>query len=222
MEFCTVYYLERNDGIQEEELMNWVSVIPDTKRNRMKNSAIYPSQRERILAYMLLQYGLIREYNLFYTPLIEKGEYGKPYFRDRGDICFNISHCRAAVACGLSSDDIGVDVQHIAPYKEKTAAYFMTEEELKGCPENEKDLYFTRLWSLKESYVKYQGHGIFQPDRLHQISVKEGSDPRGFQISSFAMDGYYMAVCGNMEPCIKKVSYEELKEQFSLSFPKKL
>ncbi len=220
MSHCTVYYLDPIQEITEQDLSDLIPFLPPHKREQIYSSRFVPFRVQSALAYLLLRYGLTEIYGIETIPLIEKGKQGKPFFPDLPDICFNISHCRNAVACGLSSKPIGVDVQHIVPYKETVASFFMTEDERNAAFKGDRDLNFTRLWSMKESYVKYLGTGIF--GSVFKTPISEGDDPRGFRIRSHLMEGYYLSACGEEEPILKKLSFEELKNQLSLSFQENL
>ena len=74
---------------------------------------------------------------------------------------FNLSHCREAVACVLSNQPVGIDIESIRPIKESLVRYTMNdaEQELIFSALN-PDVAFTRLWTRKEAVMKLSGHGL--------------------------------------------------------------
>jgi 4'-phosphopantetheinyl transferase len=79
---------------------------------------------------------------------------------------FNLSHTRGAVACGIATGcPIGVDIEdetrtadHLAIAKSHFAAAEFSL--LRAVSESERATLFTRLWTLKEAYIKACGQGL--------------------------------------------------------------
>ncbi len=103
---------------------------------------------------------------------IEKGIHGKPFFVDSG-VQFNISHCKGMAACAVSKIFcLGIDVENVRPYRENVAKRVMTGLELQKLEQAEdKDEFFFRVWTAKESLVKMSGDGIIR--ELNQMDSLE-------------------------------------------------
>lgn len=88
---------------------------------------------------------------------------GKPYFTDI-PVEFSISHCKGyavCAVCGRGEGAIGVDCEIIRPFREASMRRIFSPDEMtmiKGS--DSPDLLCTRLWTLKEAYVKYTGTGL--------------------------------------------------------------
>lgn len=118
-------------------------------------------QRQCVLAYLLLKRELKEEYGLTVNPLFEYGEHGKPTIVGHPEIHFNMSHCREAVACAVSTRPVGVDVESIGRYKESLVRYTMNDDECRRIFEAElPEVEFIRLWTMKEALLKLTGEGI--------------------------------------------------------------
>lgn len=118
-------------------------------------------RRQNVLAYQLLKQGLSEGYGITGNPLFEYNEHGKPAIVGHPEICFNLSHCKEAVACVISDAPVGVDVESIRSYKDSLAQYTMSDEELQSIKAStEPGLMFTRLWTMKEAALKLIGTGI--------------------------------------------------------------
>ncbi len=118
-------------------------------------------QRQCVLAYLLLKRELKEEYGLTVNPLFEYGEHGKPTIVGHPEIHFNMSHCREAVACAVSTRPVGVDVESIGRYKESLVRYTMNDDECRRIFEAKlPEVEFIRLWTMKEALLKLTGEGI--------------------------------------------------------------
>lgn len=144
-------------GSVEKEIDKCISLERLAYANRFKFKYL---QLQEKLSYILLRVGLYREYNIFEFHDIGIGEYGKPYLVGCDNIFFNMSHCRKGVACGISSGEIGIDIQDYVAYDQAMAQMFMSEEEIQSAQRGRKSELFTKIWALKESYGKYTGKGI--------------------------------------------------------------
>ena len=72
---------------------------------------------EHETAYRLLAYAVQEVYGLS-LPEIACDSRGKPFFPQRQEICFNLSHCRGLAVCGISAFPLGVDCESIRSLRE--------------------------------------------------------------------------------------------------------
>ena len=101
-------------------------------------------------------------------------EKGKPYFQNMPEIYFNLSHCKGMAVCLLSGEECGADVEQkreIRPLVLKKV--FSPEEQAFIMQSKDPALYFTKFWTLKESYVKAIGTGIAFPLRKVNFSFTQ-------------------------------------------------
>lgn len=79
---------------------------------------------------------------------------------------FNLSHCAGIVVCAFAYErEVGIDSENVNSKRRITsiARRFFTPSETKSLlsvPEHAQPLTFSRLWTLKEAYVKARGLGI--------------------------------------------------------------
>jgi len=120
----------------------------------------------------LLAHGLLRAVLSRYGELaaarwrFTAGQYGRPEIANPdapAGLRFNLSHtCNRIVVLVHSSADAGVDVERVGRVRNPTALsrrFFTAEEHesVLSLPEEARDAYFVRLWTLKEAYVKARG-----------------------------------------------------------------
>lgn len=92
--------------------------------------------------------------------------YGKPFLKDYENLFFNLSHSGCMVACVVADVPCGIDIQLVQPCNLRLAHRFFTEDEgeaLEQMPnKKERDLFFTSLFSGKESHAKRDGISAVQ------------------------------------------------------------
>lgn len=170
--------------------------------------------REHQMALSLLAYGLRREYGIRQLPAIGRQSLGKPYFPEYPDIYFNYSHSPFGILLGLHNKEIGVDIQGRIVYKERLARRICHPREQERLGQDAgADEILTRLWTAKESYLKYTGEGIRRD--LRQIDCSECLQGHGrvgnADLYSFMEREFGWAVCceGRL-PKLFEVKWEEL------------
>lgn len=90
--------------------------------------------------------------------------YGKPYLKKHKDLFFNISHCHELGVCIVDNHEVGIDAENIRPWRPRVAKRVFSDREMQLFKKAEnKDEFFFRLWTLKESFVKAIGIGISYP-----------------------------------------------------------
>lgn len=150
------------------------------------------------LAIMLLKYGLFHEYGITGDLLLEREEKGKPYLREYPSIYFNYSHSKHEVLCGIDTAPVGVDIEGVITYKERLARRICHPNELQILEEAaDKNIALTRIWTTKESYLKYTGEGIRSDLRLLDFSMCTNRQFKtmGCEFTVISSDKFSFAVC---------------------------
>ena len=163
---------------------------------------------EHETAYRLLAYAVQEVYGLP-LPEIACDSRGKPFFPQRQEICFNLSHCRGLAVCGISAFPLGVDCESIRSLREGVLRRSFAPEEVLAVMESpQPDETFFRFWTLKEAFVKALGVGISYP--LHTaVFALDGEDvtrhPQGWQFRQFR--GHVVSCCGASEDTLPEELY---------------
>ncbi len=192
-------YLVNINSIKEEDIKN-LSAFRINKANSFTN------EKDKLLslaAGIALNEGL-KEFNLLERDLeITINEFGKPYFKDRDDIKFNLSHSVDSSICVISSKDVGCDIEKLRKYNKKIANKCFSDEEKEFIVNSSNiDEAFTRIWTLKESFFKAIGNGLsFNMNGVsinpkeNYIEIKQNIDSRNWKLSETKIDGNYIAIC---------------------------
>lgn len=153
-------------------------VLSSYRREKLLRQRSELIRRQGIGAELLLQRAvraLVPEIPL--PPEIETGEYGKPCWPCSG-LCFNLSHSGGYAACAVADYPVGLDIQVECVGQERLAKRFFSEDEYAAIlTAEDRDAAFTRLWALKESYLKAVGCGLQTP--LSSFSVISGRGCEG-------------------------------------------
>ncbi|MBR1528481.1 MAG: 4'-phosphopantetheinyl transferase superfamily protein [Oscillospiraceae bacterium] len=137
----------------------YVCPVPDSSRNAEHETA-HGLLKSAVQEYAESKNMIIAEENL----ILDYHEYEKPYFKNYPDLYFNLSHCDGLAVCLLSEQECGVDCEALRKLRPAVVRRVFSSEEqklLEASPE--ADRLFTRIWTLKESYVKAIGRGIGFP-----------------------------------------------------------
>lgn len=124
------------------------------------------------------EYG-IKEYTLRYN------EYGKPYLNDY-NLYFNLSDSNEVSALVISDKEVGIDIEKITYNELIMKKYFNDVEKSLVMNSENKEFEFTRIWTVKEAYLKCKGTGII--DRLNEI------DTSNIESISFVYDNMYVSI----------------------------
>lgn len=122
----------------------------------------------RALARQLLRYAVQDSWGWQSLPELRRSPRGKPLFPAQCGAWFSLSHSGGAALCALCDEgSVGVDIERIRPRRPGLPAYIgMTPQE---CGGNAGWAEFYRLWTLKESFCKWEDIPLYPPSRLPAV-----------------------------------------------------
>lgn len=163
--FCDMNKLPQffiDDNLDDFDLETALSQLDDSRREEALRYRHRALQVQCTASWLLLKKAIKDVFDIDEMPEIATGEHGKPYFVDFPHIHFNLSHCREAVACAVSEQPVGIDIESVrTPLNQSLARYVLTDDELETVNNAiSPELEFIRYWTRKESIVKLTGKGI--------------------------------------------------------------
>ena len=173
----TVFYTADVSALEDERLFQAAyRAVPPARQEKIDRLRCPGDKRLSAGAALLLHLAL-REAGVPEDRMcfLMRGE-GKPCLAT-GEVSFNLSHSGTVAACAVSPFEIGCDVERIGNGGLPIARRFFHPAEvgwLTSSPEDERDVRFYRLWTLKESFVKATGEGMRLP--LASFSAVPGDD----------------------------------------------
>lgn len=209
-----VVYCDEILSMNDEQFEAFFGLMPEERQKKAMRYVKSDDRKLCVAAFALLDYVMnlngyeIGEY------CFGENETGKPYLKNL-PLRFNLSHTSNVVACAVSDEEIGVDVQQkVSEYKSvMRRVYCSNEIDLIMNSQNSIDD-FTKIWALKESYVKCIGTGISDSIAEYDFStiVHNGRGKvYGYEFTVRDGGDYILSVCSS-QPIeeIKKISLSEI------------
>ncbi len=193
------------------------SITQSLLKQRNKQVAI-----TRLFTHLLLNFTLATEYGLDLKRMVmHRGNHIKPFFSDENAPHFSLSHSGRVGICALHDNPIGVDVEKKRPITDALAKRIMSSDEFSTyLTSTEKIEYFFKIWTLKESYLKFNGEGITRS--LSNVSFKLETIQNGYKGTTLIgqpeklsiidhIEGYAFSACikcGELPTFIKNVTHD--------------
>lgn len=168
-EHVKLYYADITKA-DTEKLFSEIFLLMENKRKERVEKCKNGTEKKRLIVTGALLLDVINDLDIK-DAAIEYDEFGKPYFLNRDDCFFNISHSGDYVVIAVSGQNVGCDIQEKKEIKENVLKRITSEKEREYI--FSKGFELTFVWALKESYSKYIGKGLSKDFR--EISFKEES-----------------------------------------------
>ncbi|RDU24801.1 4'-phosphopantetheinyl transferase family protein [Anaerosacchariphilus polymeriproducens] len=200
-----IYVIERNRLLDTNEYVFLYNFISEEKKKRIMKYRNYADMERSLLADLLVRYAVNQKIDIPNSHLhFYQNDYGKPFLMFP-NIHFNASHSGNWIACAVSDYEVGIDVEKISHVDEDIAEHFFTEIEnqyLKNQPDLLRKESFYKLWTLKESYIKFKGKGLSIPldsfsiqiDK-ENISVFEGNTKQNCRFFLKPLPNAILSIC---------------------------
>jgi len=177
-----------------------LSQLPKARQAEITSAARQNSPQLRVAGETLARKMLSEESGIAPGEIVIKKEaLGKPYAESL-NIHFSISHNNPYAICATHDAPIGIDIQRADGVRELVLRRVCSPEEQQyvfSAPTGQGER-FTRLWCMKEAYVKRLGSSIFIRDGFF-CEFENGEPITEYEGFSFtfppAPDGYIIAVC---------------------------
>ena len=154
-DMINIYLFDEIDSLGDDFVQNNMPALPRFRREECERYQQDFDKKACVAAFLLLQYGLRKQFGITEPVTFDYNEHGKPYLREFPNVHFNLSHCKKAIVCVLSDAEVGVDVQDIRSLNMNTALRTCSESEIEQLEKSEySERLFCKFWTQKESYSK--------------------------------------------------------------------
>lgn len=164
-----VYYAKVSSSCKEDTFFAHIGRIEQRRLDAIRKVKNEKARARSLTAGLLLHAGLCDYLQLPVgeTPPFQTdcGPWGKPFLAGYPDVHFNLSHSGEYVCCAVADQEVGVDIQKYQGKVDGIAKRFFTREDnrlLDQCDKEERQKRFFRIWSIRESYIKFTGRGLGQ------------------------------------------------------------
>lgn len=183
-------YVANVSVFEDESLFNEeLSKVSILRRQKIKDLRFGRDKRLSLGVECLLRIALSNEGHTDFE--YQYDSYGKPYIK--GNLFVNWSHSGEMAICAISNNPVGCDVEIIKAAKLNLAKKYFTENENKLL-ENDADTMFCRIWSAKESFIKFTGLGFRQHLKTFEVDLSKGEilySNRVYHLNEFNLDDKY-------------------------------
>lgn len=232
MHICCVQITEPLKDSVFKEMVQYISFEKRNKINRFRKpiDATRSLLGDLVIRFMLCKYYGFQNNEIIYG----FHEFGKPYLLQQSHLHFNISHSGDWVVGVISTDLIGIDIEKIIPVRKNIPLMILSNQEKKKFQELDgidRNEFFFELWTLKESYVKMIGKGLYE--KLNTLNVihnntisieKKGKPTKAYLETLDCINGYKFCLCSfsmNYHKKLSLFSFNEFSKQFRMAFSEK-
>ena len=205
----SVIILYNRQGITQSVFDNLLRFVDINRQKRIKGFHFKRDALNCLLSDVIVRSEICKLTGLNNSSLIfGANEYGKPFLLNCPDIHYNVSHSDEFIAIALSDSQVGIDVEFIKPIRIDIAEQFFSPDEVNyiksGIKPDDKIYRFFEIWTMKESFVKLKGMGLYL--ELSSFSVLENSKKGKIFYRRVYYDSNYLC-----HLCSKKVQIPDLK-----------
>lgn len=220
------YYINIKDISYDKNADFLLKYVNENKRNKALRYKFKEDRIRTLIGDVLVRALICRKFQ-YKNEDITYGynDFKKPYLINNPKLCFNISHSGDYVAAAFDDEEVGIDIEEIKEmdYEGIVKRYFTKEEyrSLMKLDEKERIKGFYKLWTLKESYVKFKGKGInipfdsfgFDTDYKNNIFKLNNSSQKLFFKNYNIKNAYELSLCSLKEDVtVEEITYEELED----------
>ncbi len=208
-----LYWMDTGELEDEATFFEYYKAMSRERQRKLDSFLLRKDQRLSLGAGILMDQGLSawglreRETKVSYR------EKGKPYLPNYPQIHFNLSHSGSRALAVFAGVENGCDIEQVQKADLDLAEHFFTPGEYEFIAGQQgstrRDEAFTRLWTLKESFLKAVGAGLALSLDAFEITISsEGKivlckrskeaqvlAPGEFVFREYQLEGYCAAVC---------------------------
>ncbi len=168
-------YIAEIGSFSDETYALFLSVLPVETKAKIVNLKSRNKQLEKVLGNMLIRYAVKDFFGIPMKNQNFSADFnGKPHIVGYENVYFNLSHSSGVVACAVSDDKIGIDIEKIRPISENVINRVCSKKEKNLIDSShEKSSEFIRIWTAKEAAAKLVGEGLKGNLRLVNSSDAE-------------------------------------------------
>ena len=137
--------------LTDRETAALTALLPPERRQRLSRLKQPEKRREPLCAYLLLRLALRERYGWRDLPRIAVTSLGKPWFPDRPEVHFSLSHTAGAVLVALSDRPVGADIERIRPVSQRA---------MRRLADAATERVFFESWVRREALAKRSGAGV--------------------------------------------------------------
>lgn len=221
-----VYAVNINSDFEKYKFNKLLLRLSSEKQKRISQFLNSKDAERAIISDILIRNVITSKFGIRNDKIIfNKNKWGKPFLENFNQFHFNISHSGDWVVCAIGNFEVGIDVEKIQYIDLDIPKRFFAKEEydfLLNQDEYNRVGYFYDLWTLKESYVKAVGKGLYIPLNSFSVNIKKNeiklsttSECNYFYFKQYDIDtNYKISVCGYKDQFFKAINIKGLEKMY--------
>lgn len=210
MKVCNEVLLINTLFLQDSSLFeHWYQKMPQNRKDKIDKMKPELSKRQSLGAGILIQEGLDK-YGIDGNAILS-GSNEKPYIESAHGLEFNASHSGDLAVCAFSDKSVGIDLEKTKVFNRNLINFVYKEEEIKyikyrSNTQDDENCLYTKLWTIKESIMKYYGKGLSMDPRKIFVDLEndykvynDGQILDNIFFTQYEYMGYHIAVCSEYE-----------------------
>ena len=200
-------YILNTDQLYNTELFEyWYAKMPQERKKKIDSFCFQKDKCLSLGAGIILYKGLLNA-GAAYSEL-SYGKNGKPFLTGQNDIYFNLSHSEKMAAGIFSDRTVGIDLEKERHFDDDLINYVYLKSEIEYIQNSheKQDIAFTKLWTIKESIMKYFGTGLSLEPKKICIDMQNGIHAfcenflcNNIYFTQYTVNGYYITVCSEYD-----------------------
>ncbi len=179
------FILGKITDITDQEYEEVYLALTPSRKKHIDRMKIKNDRKRSLMATYLLNKLLLKAGKT--EAKIETDENGKPFINE-GGLYISISHSEEWVACALSENPVGIDIEKIKPVSQKLIEYVCTQNEREYVlltKDDEVMKRFFAVWTAKEAFFKKNNGKIKNIRSIDTLDLKK---------QEFIKDGYFITI----------------------------
>lgn len=154
-------------------------LLPEERADHIRRFVEYNDSLRALFSSLLCRSIICKSLDIENKDIVfSPNEYGKPFLKSDPDFHFSVAHAGDWVVCAINDRPVGIDIEKIRPMEPDIAGRSFSTEEYQDL--NSKDAidqqdFFFALWTLKESYTKAIGRGLYKDMQSFTVKIPEDS-----------------------------------------------
>ena len=189
--------------LTQDEFESMLRLVSAEKQEKVKRLRLFRDARNSLLGDVLARREICRATGLCNDELaFSENQYGKPFLTNNPRVHYNVSHKGNYIACAISDERVGIDIELIKPIDARIAERFFSPEEIayikQGYDQYQYRYRFFEVWTKKESRAKWEGMGLSKPLPSFSVLCRDEQEQLAY-FKAFENDEAICHVCSSYE-----------------------
>lgn len=173
------YILKIDKDLSMDDFKKLLGFVSEEKKERILRFHRFEDAQRTLLGDAMARYAICKRFAINNKDLVfGSNDFGKPVLLSPSGIHFNISHSGNWIVCAIDTSPVGIDVETIKAIDLRIAERFFQKSEYSILINQPKEIiqsYFYKIWTLKESYIKFIGKGLFIALDSFSIEIEDNN-----------------------------------------------